>query len=42
MLHDGESDLHQKLLIIDSFPGRHLISNISGITNGTIQVKYFF
>ena len=41
MLHDAESDLHQKLLIIDSIPERHLISNISEITNCTKQVKYF-
>ena len=41
MLHDAESDLHQKLLIIDSIPERHLISNISEISNCTKQVKYF-
>ena len=41
MLHDAESDRHQKLLIIDSIPERHLISNISEISNCTKQVKYF-
>ena len=41
MLHDAKSDLHQKLLIIDSIPERHLISNISEISNCTKQVKYF-
>ena len=34
MSHDPESQFHQKLLIIDSFPGRHSISNISKIING--------
>ena len=31
-----------KLLIIDYFPGRDSISNISKIINGTRQVTYFF
>ena len=42
MLHDAESERHQKLLIVDSFPGRHLIINILEIRKGTRQVKYFF
>ena len=42
MLHDAESELHQKLLIVNSFPGRYLIINILEIRNGTRQVKYFF
>ena len=37
MLHDAESERHQKLLIVDSFPGRHLIINILEIRKGTRQ-----
>ena len=42
MLHDAESDFYQKLLIINSFAGRHSISNISEIRNSTGEIKYFF
>ena len=42
MLHDAESELHQKLLIIDFSPGTHSMSNTSEIRNGTGQIKYFF
>ena len=41
MSYDAESELHQKLLIIDSLPGKHSITNISEITNATRQTKYF-
>ena len=41
MSYDAESELHQKLLIIDSLPGKHSITNISVITNATRQTKYF-
>ena len=40
--HDAKSEHHQKLIIIDFFPGRHLIRNISEIRNGTRQEKCFF
>ena len=42
MWHDTESELCQKLLIIDAFPGKHSISNISGIRNAARQIKFFF
>ena len=42
MSHNAERELHQKLLIVDSFPGRHSISDNSGITNTRKQIKCFF
>ena len=34
MLHDAESELNQKILITDFFPGRYSIRNISRTKNG--------
>ena len=42
MSHYAESVLCQKLLILDSFLGKHSIRNISEIRNATKQIKYFF
>ena len=42
MLHDGESDLYQKLLVADIFPGMLLIANISVTKYDTTVKKYFF
>ena len=41
MLHDGESDLYQKLLVADNFPGMLLIANISVTKYATTVKKYF-
>ena len=41
MLHDGESDLYQKLLVADIFPGMLLIANISVTKYATTVKKYF-
>ena len=40
--HDAKSQLCQKLLTIDGFPGRLLIGNISETKNATAWKKYFF
>ena len=42
MSHDPKSYLHQKILIVDRFPGTYLIGNISIIINATAVIKYFF
>ena len=42
MLHDAESELHQKLLIGDKFPGMLLIGKISVSINATTVKKYFY
>ena len=42
MLHDAESELHQKILIADKFPATLLLCNISIIINATAVKKYFF
>ena len=42
MLHDAESDLYQKLLVADIFPGMLLIANISVTKYTTTVKKYFF
>ena len=39
--HDAESQLCQKLLTIDAFPGIHLIGNISETINARACKKYF-
>ena len=39
--HDAKSQLCQKLLTIDGFPGRLLIGNISETKNATKWKKYF-
>ena len=41
MFHDAESDLYQKLLVADNFPGMLLIVNIS-VTKYAITVKKYF
>ena len=40
--HDAKSQLCQKLLTIDGFPGTLLIGNISETKNATACKKYFF
>ena len=42
MLDNAEKEICQKLLISDSFLGKHSIRNISEIRNATKQIKYFF
>ena len=42
MLHDAESELDQKLLIADVFPGMLSSGNISVSINVTTVEKYFF
>ena len=42
MSHNAESDLHQKILIVDRFPGTTLIGNILIIISATVIKKYFF
>ena len=42
MSHNTESELHQKILIVEKLPGRTLIGNISIITSATTVKKYFF
>ena len=42
MSQEAESELCQKILIVDEFPGTHFIGNISIITNATKMKKYFF
>ena len=42
MLHDAESDLYQKLLVADIFPGMFLIADISVTKCATTVKKYFF
>ena len=42
MSHNAESDLHQKILIVDRFPGTTLIGNILIIISATAVKKYFF
>ena len=42
MSHNGESGLHQKILILDDLQGGTLIGNISIIISATAVKKYFF
>ena len=42
MWHDAESELYQKLLVADIFPGMLLIVYISVKENATAVKKYFF
>ena len=42
MSHDPKSYLHQKILIVEKFPGTYLIGNISIIINAKAVIKYFF
>ena len=42
MSHNAESELHQKILLLEKLPGRTLIGNISIITSATTVKKYFF
>ena len=42
MWHNAESELHQKILLVEKLPGRTLIGNISIITSATAVKKYFF
>ena len=41
MLHDAESELYQKLLKRDWFPGRYSIRNIWRTANAKRKKKYF-
>ena len=41
MSHNAESELHQKILIVDRFPGTTLIGNIFIIISATVIKKYF-
>ena len=41
MSHNGESGLHQKILILDDLQGGTLIGNISIIISATAVKKYF-
>ena len=41
MLHDAESELYQKLLTRDWFPGRYSIRNIWRTANAKRKKKYF-
>ena len=42
MSHNAESELHQKIFIVDRFPGTTLIGNISIIISATAVKKGFF
>ena len=42
MLHDGEGELYEKLLLADIFPGMLLIGYISVTIYATTVEKYFF
>ena len=42
MLHDAKSELYQKLLVADIFPGKFLIGYISVTKHATTVEKYFF
>ena len=42
MLHDAESELYQKLLVADIFPGKLLTGHISVTKFATPVKKYFF
>ena len=42
MSNDTKSYLHQKILIVDEFPGTYLIANVSIIIDATAVIKYFF
>ena len=42
MSHNAESELHQKIFIVDKFPGTTLIGNISIIISPTAAKKGFF
>ena len=42
MLHDAKSELYQKLLVADIFPGKLLIGYISVTKHATTVEKYFF
>ena len=42
MSHEAKTELCQKILIADEFPGTHLTCNISIIANATTVKKYFF
>ena len=41
MSYNAESELHQKILIVERFPGTILIGNISIIISATAVKKYF-
>ena len=42
MLNDAESELYQKLLTRDFFPGRYSIRNIWSTENAKREKKYIF
>ena len=42
MLHDAKSELYQKLLVAEIFPGKLLTGNISVTKYATPVKKYFF
>ena len=42
MSHNAESELHQKILIVERFPGITLIDNILIIISATAVKKGFF
>ena len=42
MSHNAESELHQKILIVDRFTGTTLIGNILISISATAVKKYFF
>ena len=42
MSHNAESELHQKILIVDRLPGRTLIGNILIIISAMAVKKGFF
>ena len=42
VLHNAESELHQKILIVERFPGITLIGNILIIISATAVKKGFF
>ena len=42
MLHDTKSELYQKLLVAEIFPGMLLIGDISVTKYATTVKKYFF
>lgn len=41
-MHDVESELHQKILVVDKLPGTTLIGNITIIISATAVKKIFF
>ena len=40
-MHDVESELHQKILVVDKLPGTTLIGNITIIISATAVKKIF-